>query len=235
MFRFDPSDPQPRLLRGLTTPDGHGSTPEFPPDFLIAAGRIAFGGLRLSAGQLGIPVGPLDGADLTPLGLPGVGLPGSLLAFDSARVAMLARSCTDNGQQLVVLLLADPPAAGRTGCPIDVRSRSVVASRSGVVKLAVRCPNGCSSPLALTVGPGLSDREITRYVDQEFNQDLARGTLRTPPGDAVVRLRLNAAARRFLARHRGRLTTLAHVAASDSSAAQLGGAYTVVVRSSPQA
>jgi outer membrane protein assembly factor BamB len=182
-----------------------------------ATGTVTFTntGTPLKVGAVRAPSGPFEATGLPPVGT--IIEPGQVIsvgvAFRPASLGSFSGSLgltTEAGETNIALSGSTPTVvsgalnAALTTPSARLASRSLVASRSGVVAVKVRCPAGerrCSGTVTLRtlrtvrVGSGRSKRFKHVFVT------LAVGRFRAVGGKVTtVRLHLTAAARRLLAR-----------------------------------
>jgi hypothetical protein len=123
---------------------------------------------------------------------------------DERRIAYALRLCSGH-DRLTVQRLGEPVmSAGSPRCPVALPSRRLPVSRSGRLRVPLRCPRGCDGFLYVT--------HFSRnrgYVDFVFEK-----RFRLPPGRRNVRARIYHQGRRLL-RSRGRVRARVSAAVYD--------------------
>jgi hypothetical protein len=122
---------------------------------------------------------------------------------EERRIAYVVRLCSGHGRIMVQRLDEPVVSAGSPRCPVSLPARRLLASRSGRLRVPVRCPRGCDG--FLYVSPLSRSRSYLDLLEKSF---------RLPPGRRYVGARLRHVGRRLL-RSRGRLRVQVSAAVYD--------------------
>jgi hypothetical protein len=182
VFVLDPGQTRLRPLTGLLSHER---------DTVLAGGERL---LLDSGGFPDLAVASASGQALGPLGAPGVSGSHRLLAFSGEQAVYTSTTCTGAAEVTVLALPATGPAGSTgDGCPMSAGSSRIIVGPRGRGAVRVSCPLGCKGRLELRGG-------------RRGELELADFAFTLPSGSGRVQLRLDREARRFLARHHGRLS-----------------------------
>jgi hypothetical protein len=198
-----------------------------PPAILAHGGRL----LLNSAGFPDVGLASLAGGPVSQLGSPGISGEHTLLAFTGDEAVFTSTTCL--GAPEVTLMAAPssgPTSAPGDGCPMTITSTRISVGPAGRTAVRVSCPLGCAGRLILYVSvPAVTRRELNNLLNNEGYEGLAIADFTLPAGSGVVRMRLDRAARRILARHgRGIATQVAMDPSDPVATAAISGTGNVL-------